>query len=104
MCSCDWPEFSSRRTMRSRKRRRCAECKQTIQPGDLYTHEAGKSDGEFYVIETCKACDDWFVDIHAEVDDPCCDMPPLGDMAAWRADPQNAEVVARIEAKRRAAV
>ena len=102
MCSCDTPEFSSREMRRTRKPRRCDECRKTIQPGERYQHEAIVFDGAFSTIDTCEACARLYDEIFHAVED-CCELPALGDMAAWLREPANASVVAAIEAKRSAA-
>ena len=35
----------------------CDACGETIRPGELYTQETGKYDGEFFVRNWCRDCD-----------------------------------------------
>lgn len=53
------PEFSSGEQIRkARKNRRCDGCfvPDVIQRGDLYSHHAGKYEGDFYTVVQCGQC------------------------------------------------
>jgi hypothetical protein len=40
----------------ARKEHRCKECRETISPGEKYTHEATVFDGRMESIKTCIGC------------------------------------------------
>lgn len=49
--SCDWPEFYSERFPVAKKKHRCCECRDMIEPGEKYLLVGGKWDG---ILETYK--------------------------------------------------
>jgi hypothetical protein len=52
------PQFSTESTPRSRKRRRCCECRGWIEPGERYHRLTGKWNGDIETFETCLQCED----------------------------------------------
>ncbi len=50
------PDFSSVRWPKARKEHRCEDCKRLILRGEVYQRYAGKFDGEFYDVVTCRVC------------------------------------------------
>lgn len=58
-CYCDYeaPEFYKVQSRVARKPHRCGECGRKIQPGERYTHCAGKWEGVFTAHHRCSHCD-----------------------------------------------
>ena len=49
-------EFYSSHIYRARKKHTCDFCLKCIKPGELYSNESGKFDGEFFVRKLCMPC------------------------------------------------
>ena len=49
-------EFFCQSRPTARKEWRCEECGRTIHPGDRYERSTGKSEGEFFSVQTCSVC------------------------------------------------
>lgn len=49
-------DFACESTRLARRRHRCCECNREIDPGELYEHVAGKSDGGMFAEKTCAEC------------------------------------------------
>jgi hypothetical protein len=60
MCDCDFdpPEFCQVSSPKARKKYRCVECLNTIEPGEQYERTVGKWEGEFSTQRTCFRCVD----------------------------------------------
>ncbi len=52
------PEFYSNFRQRSRKARKCYECRVEIVKGEFYWRATGKWDGDFSSFVTCEKCND----------------------------------------------
>lgn len=50
------PDVFEAAVRRARKRHRCYECGEPIEPGERYEHAAGKWDGEWLAFRTCARC------------------------------------------------
>ncbi|MHC1701464.1 MAG: hypothetical protein AB9900_10855 [Humidesulfovibrio sp.] len=61
MCECDHdalsPEFFEERKHKARKAHKCSDCRNTIQPGEVYTLIACKYDGVFEAFKMCQGCE-----------------------------------------------
>ena len=58
-CSCDHdycPEFFAESFPVARKGHKCCECGEEINPGQKYSKETGKWEGEFRTYKTCMPC------------------------------------------------
>lgn len=57
-CYCDYetPEFYRSARHKSRKLRRCDECRRAIAPGEQYEHVHAKWDGDVVTFNTCERC------------------------------------------------
>lgn len=49
-------EFYAEKVVKARKPHRCCECGDEIGVGSLYERASGKSDGDFFAVNTCLAC------------------------------------------------
>lgn len=52
----DGPTFSKTKIVKARKRHRCCECDEYIQPGKQYERTSGVWDGDFSTFATCLPC------------------------------------------------
>ena len=49
-------EFYDYFTRKARKKHRCEFCEKDIMPGERYSYEVGKFEGEFFVRKLCMPC------------------------------------------------
>ena len=56
------PDFQTTTIRKAIKPRKCCQCGGMINAGELYYHEKGKFDGDFYDIGTCHKCLDKSID------------------------------------------
>lgn len=67
--SCD---FYTQKMRKARKPHKCNLCKETIEPGQEYSHESGKFNGSIFENCLCKNCKDMqgaFFSINNDLDD-----------------------------------
>jgi hypothetical protein len=50
------PECFHSSMPKARKQHKCCECNRTIEPGERYSNESGKWEGEFRIYKTCPDC------------------------------------------------
>lgn len=104
-CICVEPDghcdFESRTTHRTRKPRRCGECRELILPGQQYERAVSVYEGQFYADITCMSCvkvrNDYFkcgwyageiwAWIHSQIceqeEDGFCLCPPRAPKTSW---------------------
>lgn len=49
-------DFYNQKYVRARKHHKCEFCEKEIVPGEIYSYESGKYDGDFFVRKLCLTC------------------------------------------------
>ncbi len=76
------PEFSSTVERKARKRHVCLECRGFIEPGQKYTRNSGKFDGDIYDDKICNPC----MEIREAFQDPSGDPTEWGMLWDYMTD------------------